>query len=106
MKRYRIVAYVCEGGVVYEVNDLGHSSFQRFYTNNPDGCRYGVAEVDGEVRAYDFFDCAFDGTFQAQPGEYRVFPNESAAVVACALLNHSSAMQFMTLRHKTLTTKG
>jgi hypothetical protein len=105
MSRYRIVAYVCEGGVVYEVNDLGHSDFQRFYVHNPDGCRYGVAEVGDEVRAYDFFDCTFDGSFRAQPGAYQSFPDENTAVMACALRNHA-LLGFMTVRHKTLTSKG
>lgn len=83
--RYRIIAYVCEGGVVHERREEGACEFSRVFRMNPDGCRYAVVGVGGEFHVYDIFDCKMhvDAFY---PGRHFVFPTEDAAIAAAVLL--------------------
>lgn len=96
--RYRVVAYVCDGGVVREVNDLGFSLPRDFYARNRDGCRYAVTETsDGVFRVFDMWEFHFDEMFRAVEGPYRDFDTEDAAIMACVLTDHynSTIMQYI-----------
>jgi len=88
--RYRLIAYVCEGGVVHEVHEEGRSTFSRVFRNNPDGCRYAVVQCGGEFWVFDIYDAKMglrgDMFF---PGRYHVLPTEDAAIAAATMLPHS-----------------
>jgi hypothetical protein len=88
--RLRIIAFVCEGGVIHTVQDEGFSSFGRVFRSNPAGCRWVVTWGEGEYRVYDLDDVMqlADGDFTKSfhPGKYHVFACEEAALAAAALL--------------------
>lgn len=91
-ERYRVVAYVCEGGVVHETHDLGFSVFHAVYTRNPEGCRYAVTELSGgQWRVFDLWSCPLDEYFRAEVGKYRDFETEDAAIMACVLTDHHTS---------------
>lgn len=84
--RYRIIAYVCEGGVIHERREEGSSTFSRVFTMNPDGCRYAVVSFRDEYHVYDMFDVKMSGHGEFFPGKYHVFSDEDAALTAAVML--------------------
>jgi hypothetical protein len=85
--RVRIIAYVCEGGVVHDKREEGVSTFSRMFRLNPDGCRYAVVGVQDKFHVYDIFDCKMGERGDVfLPGRHFVFPTEDAAIAAAALL--------------------
>jgi hypothetical protein len=86
-QRYKLIAYVCEGGVVHSVDDEGFSTFSRVFRDNPAGCRWAVVWSCGEYQVHDIFDAKMgergDVFF---PGRYHAFTTEEAAITAAMML--------------------
>jgi hypothetical protein len=86
--RYRMVAYVCEGGIVYPARTEGSVLFRNIVWDNHHSCRFAVVTVLREVRAYDLNEILFGAALEPYPGPYRVYPTADAAIMGCALLDH------------------
>lgn len=57
--RMKLLAFVCEGGVVREAADEGFSRYNELITR-ADACRFMVVEMaDGSIRCYDTFAVAW-----------------------------------------------
>lgn len=88
IQRYRLIAYVCDGGVTHERLEMGYSSYGTIVRNNP-GCRFAVVETVGEVWAFDLHTTGWSAAFDPTPGEHRVFPTTDAAIAGCILSDHN-----------------
>lgn len=84
-RRYRIIAYVCEGGVVHPTNNIGYANDTQVILLNNHDCRYAVVETGGEYRAYDLHEFDVARNFAMTLTAFRSFPTEDAAIMACAL---------------------
>lgn len=92
--RYRLVAFVCDGGVVRYSGDLGTSTFHEIFVRREDMCRWAVLmEVgpnarEGYIRA-DMYNCRTAGEhsewFHVVLGEHHVFSTEEAALMGAVL---------------------
>ena len=86
--RHRLIAYVCEGGVVHQIDDEGVSTFSRIFRSNPAGCRWVVVQTLDRYRVYDIYDAKMGdrGPDVFLPGRYHAFDTEDAAMMAATML--------------------
>ena len=90
--RWTLIAYVCEGGVVYASNLEGAVELRYIVAGNVHGCRYAVvlqptAHVGGPglVQALDLDTVDFSPSLQIVSVSAKTYPNLDAAIAACVL---------------------
>lgn len=87
--RFTVIAYVCDDGGVYLSHHEGSTEFRQIVYGNNHSCRYAVVRILTEVRAYDLNEILFGEFYEPYPGPYKVYPTADAAIMACALIDHS-----------------
>lgn len=56
-QRFKRAAYICAGGQVQHVNDIGHTTITSAFINRPSDCQYCVmVGIDGIVLLVDMLD--------------------------------------------------
>lgn len=85
--RYRLVAFVCAGGVVRETGDLGYSTFAEIFRRNAfaHGCQFAVVEHGCKYRAFDMHTVTFTPELVPVEGISIDYPNLDAAIAGCVL---------------------
>lgn len=86
--RYRLRAFVCDGGVVHDVNDEGYSTLTNIFMRRDGGCRYAVVEDTTGVLVVDLFDLRWAGPdrFAMAVGAHQRHATLDAAIMATLLL--------------------
>ena len=54
-ERYRLLAYMCEGGVLHPVNDEGMSAVYDIFVRRPSRCKYAIVQHLDEFHVADLF---------------------------------------------------
>lgn len=83
-ERYRIHAYVCDGGsCVREVNTLGTVPYDKVFEHLPDGCRYAVVSHYSLAKRASVYALLDLWDTLVQEGTGRLLPPKPILVTDC-----------------------
>lgn len=84
--RYRLLAYVCANGCVRWEHHEGVSTFRQIFQQNPDGCRFAIAELPPDVLLFDLWGVKVEPeSWRFTPGATWAFSSVDAAVAAAVI---------------------
>jgi len=85
--RYKLLAYVCDGGAVRYTGNYGTLDFHEIFVNRENMCRWAVMfdEREGKYIVADLYNCVkideFRMVYRVGLGEHQVFNTEEEAMM-------------------------